>query len=165
MLLWALLAGGAATTAQWLPVTPNTPEASPRAAPQRGDNSRPASAAGPRWTSLPEREAIGQPAGDLFLARSWTPPRTKRAAIAAPPSPPPTPAAPAMPYRIAGKLVHDNRSQIVLAKGDAVFPVREGDTLEDGYRVEAIGRDYVTLLYLPLGMRETIELASPFAIR
>jgi hypothetical protein len=69
-----------------------------------------------------------------------------------------------MPYRVAGKLVQENRSQIVLAKGDAVFPVREGDTLEDGYRVVAIGRDHVTLLYLPLGMRETVPLSSPFAI-
>jgi len=60
--------------------------------------------------------------------------------------------------------MHEDRLQIVLAKGDAVFTVREGDTLEDGYHVVAIGRDHVTLLYLPLGVQETLPMTFTFLI-
>ena len=35
---------------------------------------------------------------------------------------------------------------VVLSRGDAVCPVREGDTLEGGYRVESIAPDRVTLI-------------------
>jgi hypothetical protein len=41
-----------------------------------------------------------------------------------------------------------------------VVTAREGETLEHRYRVEAIGRDDVTLLYLPLGVRQTLPMNS-----
>jgi hypothetical protein len=65
-----------------------------------------------------------------------------------------------MPYRVAGKVVREGAAQIVLAKGDRLFTVREGDTLEDGYRVEAIASDRVTLLYVPLDARESIRVTT-----
>jgi hypothetical protein len=52
----------------------------------------------------------------------------------------------------------------VLAKGDSIVSVREGQTLDDGYRVEAIGRDEVTLLYLPLGVKQTLPMISSLVI-
>jgi hypothetical protein len=163
ILLWALVAGGAATAAQWLPVTPEMPAGPRPAVAQTALESGHLSVAEPQWTTLPKRETLGKPAGELFQRQSWVAPRAKRPAPVA--APPPAPAEPpAMPYRVAGKLVQGDRSQIVLAKGNAVFTVREGDTLEDGYRVEAIGSDQVTLLYLPLGVPETVPLASAFVI-
>lgn len=65
-----------------------------------------------------------------------------------------------MPYRVAGTVVHDGASHLVLAKGDRVLIVRAGDVLEDGYRVDSIGADSVTLVYLPLGLPEHLPLAS-----
>ena len=72
----------------------------------------------------------------------------------------PAPVAPPMPYRVAGQVVHDGPARVVLARDDRVFFVREGDVLEGGYRVESIKSDAVTLVYVPLDMRQTLAVAS-----
>jgi hypothetical protein len=64
-----------------------------------------------------------------------------------------------MPYRVAGRVVHDGIAHVVLAKGDRVLTVRQGDTLEDGYRVQSIGAEGVSLVYLPLGVAQTLPAA------
>lgn len=69
-----------------------------------------------------------------------------------------------MPYRVAGQVMHDGSAHIVLARGDAVHIVHEGETLDGGYRVESIRSDRVTLLYEPLGIRNelpVLELDAP----
>ena len=120
-----------------------------------------------RFAALPERQGIGRQAGDPFDSRSWAPPP-------APPKPasikpqveaaPPPPAPPPMPYRVAGQVVHDGTAQVVLAKGDRVITVREGQQLEDGYRVESIRADGVTLVYGPLDARQHIPAATALAL-
>jgi general secretion pathway protein D len=50
--------------------------------------------------------------------------------------------------------------RIVLSKGDRVFEVREGETLEDGYRIESITPHAVTFSYLPLGVKEELQVAG-----
>jgi hypothetical protein len=67
-----------------------------------------------------------------------------------------------MPYRVAGRVVHDGIAHVVLAKDDRVITVRPGDTLEDGYRVQSIGAEGVSLVYLPLGVAQT--LPAPVAL-
>ncbi len=65
-----------------------------------------------------------------------------------------------MPYRYAGKLVQGGRESVLLAKGDMVFPIDEGETLDGAYRVESIGETQVTLTYLPLAREERIPVDS-----
>lgn len=119
-----------------------------------------------RFSALPAREALGEPRGEAFAARSWAPPAPRRARSAAHAravsAPPPAPAAlaPPMPYRLAGEVMHGDETHLVLAKGDAVVMVREGDSLDGGYRVESIGRGSVALVYLPLGITQDLPLAS-----
>jgi hypothetical protein len=67
-------------------------------------------------------------------------------------------------------VVHDGVAHVVLAKGDRVLTVREGDTLDDGYRVQSIGSQGVTLVYLPLGVPQILpaglaldDVAAPVA--
>jgi hypothetical protein len=119
-----------------------------------------------RWATLPRREGIGRPGGELFLPQSWSPPPAPagKAGSAAVKPPPEKPAPPALPYRVAGKMIHGEQPQIVLAKGDAVYTVREGDTLDDGYQVLKIRDEHVMLLYLPLGVQHTLALHSGFVI-
>jgi hypothetical protein len=69
-----------------------------------------------------------------------------------------------MPYRVAGQMVQNGAAQVVLAKGDRVLAVREGETLEDGYRVEAVKADGITLLYTPMNVRETLPINSLLAL-
>jgi hypothetical protein len=117
-----------------------------------------------RFTALPAREGLGKPRGEPFGARSWAP-RVAAPSQPAFPPPAPPPAAPPMPYRIAGQVVLDGNTYVVLVRGDrVVFNVREGQTLEDGYRVESIRADGVTLVYLPLDVREHLA-AAPTVLR
>jgi hypothetical protein len=162
LLGWAVLIGGAAAAVVWAP----TPEedAAPIAAPFASGAAvaarQPATGQG-LVAELPEREALGRRRGELFPAQSWTPPPkpATRAAAVEPPVAAPTP--PPMPYRVAGSVVHDGIAQVVLAKGDRVLTVQQGDTLDDGYRVEAIGPQGVTLVYLPLNMPQQLAMTVP----
>jgi len=114
---------------------------------------------------LPSRDGLSGPRGELFGSNA--PPvraAPKHKAAAEAPPPPPAPVAPPMPYRVAGQVVHDGPPRVVLARDDRVFFVREGDTLEGGYRVESIKTDAVTLVYMPLDERQTLAVASALQV-
>ena len=109
----------------------------------------------PGLLTLPERSPLGESRTGLFSSHSWQPPALKSSAVL-----PSAPVAPSMPYRYAGKLVRNGQLSVLLSKGDTVFPIKEGDTLDGGYRVEAIGESQITLIYLPLGKKEVIPVFS-----
>ena len=69
-----------------------------------------------------------------------------------------------MPYRYVGKLVQGEKQSVLLAKGDMLFPVNEGETLDGAYRVESVGETQVTLMYLPLALEERIPLDSSLPV-
>lgn len=50
--------------------------------------------------------------------------------------------------------------RVVLVKGDRVFEVRPGETLEDGYRVESVNPRAVTFVYTPLGVTQEVPVAG-----
>lgn len=112
----------------------------------------------PRLLTLPERSPLGESRTGLFSSHSWQPPAPKSAAVIA--ASPVAPSVPAMPYRFAGTLVQDGKLQVLLAKGDAIISVQEGETIDGGYRVESIGEDQITLIYLPLGNKAVIPFFS-----
>src|SRR5437879_11179951 len=111
--------------------------------------------------ALPERSQLGKLSTQLFASRSWQPPAPK---ISPAPHVPPAPTAPSMPYRYAGKLVQGGQQSVLLARGDMLFPVNEGDTLDGAYRVESIGETQVTQTYLPLASEERIPVDSSLPV-
>jgi hypothetical protein len=139
-----LIAGAAAVAALWLPVAPTVSTTA--------DTPLPAQVARKDSLGWPERVPLGEPRGNTFAV-----PATPAAPAAASPPAPAAQTPPPMPYRIAGRVVRDGVSQLLLAKENDVLPVREGDTLEGGYRVESIDGEDVTLLYLPLGLRQRLS--------
>jgi len=161
LLGWLVIGGAAAAAASFAPPEPSPAPEGPAPITSR---VREEPAPGGRLAALPAREALGKGRGDMFATRSWAPaprapaPAPVSSAPHAPPAPPP------MPYRVAGQVVHGDGAHVVLAKGDAVLMVREGESLEGGYRVESIGPDRVTLLYLPLGVRENLPVASTLSV-
>jgi len=159
-LVGLLVIAGAAAAAVSLVPPSSLPE--PEAAKVPARESGDASAPGP-LAALPERETIGKRHGEVFAARSWTPPPPRAPAAAAPVAAP-VPVPPPMPYRVAGQVVRRDGAHVVLAKGDAVLAVREGDTLDGGYRVESIAEDRVTLRYLPLGVRHDLAVVSTLGL-
>jgi hypothetical protein len=77
---------------------------------------------------------------------------------------PVAPTPPPMPYRVAGQVVREGAAHVVLAAGDRVITVRAGERLDDGYVVESINADGVTLLYEPLGVRQKLPFNSALGI-
>jgi len=107
--------------------------------------------------ALPERAALGAPNAALFGPQSWQPPVRQSVAPVATPA---APRVPAMPYRYAGRLLHEGQLKVYLAKGDRIFPIRKGDTLDGAYRVQSIEDTRITLVYLPLGRTQSIPVKS-----
>jgi hypothetical protein len=114
---------------------------------------------------LPERPALGKSQSLLFESQTWQPPPPPPAPPSArvKPAPPPPPTAPPVPYTYAGRMVHDGRQSMLLAKGDEVVAVQPGETLDSIYRVESITDTQITLVYLPLGQKQTIPVFTALA--
>jgi hypothetical protein len=144
-----VLGAAAIAASQWLP-SPQSPSANRLMdAPRHSEAAKPAPVA-----ALPRREPLGKPAGQPFRAQSWELPAPKAAAQSVAPLRPP------VPYRVAGTVTYAAMPEIVLVKGNRVVLVREGDTLDDGYKVDEVGPDHVTLVYLPSGSVERLPVAS-----
>ena len=102
---------------------------------------------------VPERQGLERARGELFGA----PPAPRPAAG---PATTPAPIAPPLPYRFAGKVLRGGEEEVLITKGDIVFAIKVGDTLDGMYRVESIGADRIELIYLPLGTKERITVSS-----
>ena len=147
-----------AAAAVWIPVG-SWHATQPTASPERvAQDAEPQEA---HMATLPSRETLGEPRGEVFPGR----PRGAQPAIAT--SPVQTaermPRS-VLPYRYAGKLLYEGKQLIVLAKGNALFFAKEGETLEGGYRVESISGERITFLYLPLGVRDTLTMDAALSM-
>ena len=114
--------------------------------------------------TLPSRDGLRRPRGNLFASSAPPPPPPARKGPAAEAAVPAAPVAPPMPYRVAGRVQHEGPARVVLARDDRVYFVREGDLLDGGYRVESISAEGVTLLYTPLDMRERLAAAPSLVV-
>src|SRR5262245_33946088 len=102
---------------------------------------------------LPDRGPLSRARGELF--GSPPPPAPVRTA-----NPAPVVTAPPVPYRFAGRVRKGAEEEILVSKGDFVFPIKVGDTLDGAYRVESISGERIELVYLPLGTMEAIAVSS-----
>lgn len=50
--------------------------------------------------------------------------------------------------------------RVVLTKGDRILEVREGETLEDGFRLESITPRSLIFVYVPLGISQELPVAG-----
>jgi hypothetical protein len=157
LLKWAVIFGaGTAVVAVGLMLAAEPPDAAPQA-------KAPARASGPQARAdltLPSRDGLSQPRGNLFASSAPRQPPAAAAKQQPAAEAPAAPVAPPMPYRIAGKVVHDGPARVVLAREDRVYFVREGDILDGSYRVESIKTDGVTLVYTPLDLRQHVAAAA-----
>jgi Cohesin domain len=159
ILVWGVVAGAAAAAAWFVSEPPTPAQRETATAAVNTGEAKPAA----RGITLPSREGLSRPRGDLFAAppvrvAPKPEPKLEPPLVVAPPAPPP------MPYRVAGQVVHEGPPRIVLARDDRVFFVAEGDTLEGGYRVESIRSDGVTLVYTALDLRQHLPAASALAL-
>jgi hypothetical protein len=108
-----------------------------------------------REPSIPARSTLGRTASDLFSVHSWMP-KLKPSAAAAPVAP----TAPPLPFRFAGQFYRDSGTEVYLARGEEIFPVKEGDTLDGQYKVEAVTGSEVRFLHVPSGMAQTMQFSA-----
>jgi hypothetical protein len=153
-MLAGLILGGAALAAVAFLLPAESPAPGLARTAKTGSSSAPRPTQGP-LAALPARDSLGKLRGELFGFAAPSAPQRRAGARA---EPPPAPTPPPMPYRLAGQVVHDGAARVVLAREERVITVREGDTLDDEYRVESIRPDGVTLVYLPLAARETLPV-------
>jgi hypothetical protein len=137
------LAAMATAIAVWLGPEDNDGQVAEIAAPVERDRTQSPSAAAkaPLATQLPTRQPIGRQRGDPFSPRSWAPPQQQQAQQATAPQPPPN------PYRFAGTVQHDGKRKVFLMTGNRVVEAKEGELLEEGFRVKSVTADAVTLIY------------------
>lgn len=114
-----------------------------------------ASGGDPEVLALPGRSPIGEARTGLFSSNTWQPPVSKNAVVARS-----APVAPPIPYRYAGKIVQGGQHTVLLSRGEKVFPIKQGETLDGEYLVESIEESQITLKYLPLGKKEVIPFLS-----
>lgn len=129
--------------------------------------TRPASAEAPRLNlEKLDARSLGEAGRDPFASRT---PRAVKAApkpsapvavVVAPPPPSPPPSAPPLPFSYMGKLISGDDLAVFLIQGDRNLIVREGDIVDSRYRVEHIADNAITLIYLPLGQRQTLNIGE-----
>lgn len=151
---WSLIALGAIATAIAAYFSPENREATALAA--RPEPARQAI----EW---PVRRALGRQRGELFAAYSPPPP----AASPAPPAPAQieAPQPPPNPYRFAGTVEYGGKRRVLLTRGDRIFEVKEGETLEPGFRVQSVTADMATLIYEPLNAAIQVALVFQEALQ
>jgi hypothetical protein len=91
----------------------------------------------------------------LFDSKSWYVPPPPPKAL-----PPPPPSAPPLPFSYMGKMLEDGRTTIFLTRQNRNFVVTAGDTIESTYRVDEIGAHSMTLTYLPLNIKQTLQIGE-----
>lgn len=102
-----------------------------------------------------QREVKDEVAADLFEAKSWyvPPPPPK-------PLPPPPPSAPPLPFVYMGKLIEDGLLTVFLTKQERNYVVKAGDTIDGMYKVEEVNPRMMTLVYLPLNIKQTLMIGG-----
>ena len=113
---------------------------------------------------LAHRVVEGSGAGTLFAAHSWyvaPPPPPPPPPVQSAPVEPPKPTAPPLPYQYIGSYTPEGQKPVLfLSKGDRVFDVHVGDTLEDTYTVDGFNKSQILLTYKPLNIQQQLIVGS-----
>jgi hypothetical protein len=102
-----------------------------------------------------ERPAPSAPQADPFARRSFA-----ASLHAAAPAEPAKPAAPPLPFRYMGKLTENGKTEVFLLRGDDIVSIAPGQKIDAEYRVERITETAISMTFLPLKTRQSLELSQ-----
>jgi hypothetical protein len=108
---------------------------------------------------LAQRVVDQTSAASLFAAHSWytAPPPPPPVAAAPVDTTPVAPTAPPLPYQFIGSYKPDGQSAVFfLTRGDRVYDVHVGDTLDDTYSVDSFNNGQLLLTYKPLNVQQQL---------
>jgi hypothetical protein len=100
-----------------------------------------------------QRAEAPAPQNDAFARRSFAPPPQP-----APAAPAPVPAAPPLPFKYAGRITYDGKTEVLVLRGDTLISIAPGQEIDGEYRVETISESNIAFVYLPLKTHQSIEL-------
>ncbi|HEN8801509.1 hypothetical protein HP546_09855 [Pseudomonas sp. CM25] len=105
-----------------------------------------------------------QASRDLFPTQKWTKPQalatvTEQPVVAAPVVAA-APTAPELPFQFIGRMGERDDLQIFLQSGEKLYVVRQGDVIEDTYRLDRVSASELSLVYLPLHQSQTLSVGS-----
>ncbi len=124
--------------------------------------SRPARADGNSLMArLAHRVAESKAVEALFHTQSWyvAPPPPPPAPVVVVAPPPPT--APPLPFAVMGSYAHPGSATVYfLTRGDRVFDVHVGDTIDNTYSVDGAANGELTLTYKPLNIQQTLAIGG-----
>jgi hypothetical protein len=113
------------------------------------------------FVRLAHRVTESKAAEALFHTQSWyvaPPPPPPAPVIATPPAPP---QAPPMPFAVMGSYAHPGDATVYfLTRGDRVFDVHVGDTIDGIYSVDGVADGQLKLTYKPLNIQQTLPLGD-----
>lgn len=95
------------------------------------------------------------PQNDPFARRNFG---QKQAA--APSNAPAKPAIPPLPFQYFGKLIENGKREVFVMRGDELHSVVAGQKLGADYRVDQITESSISFTYLPLKMKQTLDLPA-----
>jgi hypothetical protein len=113
----------------------------------------PAAGGGIDLDKLGSRE-LPPPGNDPFA--QGNPAEPKQAAVVDAPA---QPAAPALPFQYVGKWSRGDKTEVLVMQGEELLAIDPGQKLGD-YRVEQIGESSISFTYLPLKMKQTLDVPS-----
>jgi hypothetical protein len=97
-----------------------------------------------------KRPANDEPIIDVFARHpTQASPATERAGPAAPPP---------LPFQYLGKLIDGDKTAFFVIRGDDHYSIEPGQTIDKDYRIERITDTAVTFIYLPLGIRQILQV-------
>jgi len=71
------------------------------------------------------------------------------------------PVAPALPFKFLGRITDGERVAVLLStSGSDTVVAHEGDAVGNSYRLETVGADALTFVYLPLQQKQTLALGD-----
>ncbi|WP_292840609.1 hypothetical protein [Methylotenera sp.] len=73
----------------------------------------------------------------------------------------PTPAAPAIPFKYIGKIFGDDEYQVFVGFNGKNFVVKEGDIVQQTYKIEKISPPMMTLTYIPMNVLQSMQIGEP----
>jgi hypothetical protein len=147
------------------PASKRVPNAANSVANQNTNKNQAASADSLKLDTLQPRSMAQLDKEDMFKSKSWyipPPPPPKPIYVPPPPPPPPPPpTAPPLPYKFMGSFQEPGQKLVVyLSRGDKLYSVSAGDTLEGTYKIESINSGQLAMLYLPLNIRQNLRIGD-----
>ena len=102
-----------------------------------------------------ERRKFSPQAGDIFSRQSWVPPPPPMKS-----GPPPPPPPPPLLFKYLGKVMEGNETRVFLSLSDRIYIVKQGENIDNRYRVDDVNDHMITFTYLPLGAKQTLFIES-----